>query len=77
MFLARTKSGQVRSGEKRTLIVVALTAVMMVIEIAAGLIYGSMALPFSCDWRLDDLPRNISGAIVQSDQWNCGPANIE
>lgn len=35
---------QQRAGEKRTLLVVALTAVMMVVEIAAGLIYGSMAL---------------------------------
>ncbi|MDZ4728546.1 MAG: CDF family Co(II)/Ni(II) efflux transporter DmeF [Xanthomonadales bacterium] len=35
---------QVRAGEKRTLIVVMITAVMMVVEIAAGLIYGSMAL---------------------------------
>lgn len=35
---------QQRSGERRTLLVVALTAVMMVVEIAAGLIYGSMAL---------------------------------
>ncbi len=35
---------QRRSGEKRTLIVVGLTLVMMVWEIAAGLIYGSMAL---------------------------------
>lgn len=35
---------QKRSGEKRTLIVVGLTLVMMVWEIAAGLIYGSMAL---------------------------------
>jgi cation diffusion facilitator family transporter len=33
-----------RAGEKRTLIVVMLTAVMMIVEIAAGLIYGSMAL---------------------------------
>ena len=35
---------QRRSGEMRTLIVVALTASMMVIEIVAGLLYGSMAL---------------------------------
>ena len=35
---------QERAGEKRTLIVVILTAVMMVVEITAGLIYGSMAL---------------------------------
>jgi Co/Zn/Cd efflux system component len=35
---------QKRAGEKRTLMVVILTAVMMVVEIAAGLIYGSMAL---------------------------------
>ena len=35
---------QQRPGEKRTLLVVVLTAVMMVVEIAAGLIYGSMAL---------------------------------
>jgi len=33
-----------RAGEKRTLVVVMLTAVMMVVEISAGLIYGSMAL---------------------------------
>ncbi|GAB3684452.1 CDF family Co(II)/Ni(II) efflux transporter DmeF [Salinisphaera aquimarina] len=35
---------QKRSGEKRTLIVVALTLVMMIWEIAAGWSYGSMAL---------------------------------
>lgn len=35
---------QKRAGEKRTLLIVLLTAVMMVVEIAAGLIYGSMAL---------------------------------
>ncbi len=35
---------QQRAGEKRTLLVVAVTAVMMVVEISAGLIYGSMAL---------------------------------
>lgn len=35
---------RVKPGEKRTLIVVALTAVMMVAEIAAGLAFGSMAL---------------------------------
>ena len=35
---------QRRAGEKRTLIVVVITAVMMVVEIAGGLIYGSMAL---------------------------------
>ena len=33
-----------RHGESRTLIVVCMTAVMMVIEIAAGLAFGSMAL---------------------------------
>ncbi len=33
-----------RPGEVRTLIVVVLTAVMMVVEIAAGISYGSMAL---------------------------------
>lgn len=33
-----------RAGESRTLIVIALTAAMMVVEIAAGLIFGSMAL---------------------------------
>lgn len=33
-----------RTGEKRTLIVVFLTLTMMVVEIAAGIIYGSMAL---------------------------------
>jgi cation diffusion facilitator family transporter len=35
---------QQRSGENRTIVIVILTAVMMVVEIAAGLIYGSMAL---------------------------------
>lgn len=35
---------QQRAGEKRTLLIVVLTAVMMVVEITAGLIYGSMAL---------------------------------
>jgi cation diffusion facilitator family transporter len=35
---------QRRAGEKRTLLIVVLTAIMMVVEIAAGLIYGSMAL---------------------------------
>jgi len=35
---------QVKAGERRTLLVVLLTAVMMVIEIAAGLAFGSMAL---------------------------------
>lgn len=35
---------QKRPGETRTLIVIALTAAMMVVEIAAGLIFGSMAL---------------------------------
>ena len=34
----------VKPGEKRTLLVVILTAVMMVVEIVAGLAYGSMAL---------------------------------
>ena len=35
---------QQRAGEKRTLLIVVITAIMMVVEIAAGLIYGSMAL---------------------------------
>lgn len=35
---------QVVSGERRTLIIVMLTAVMMVVEIVAGIVYGSMAL---------------------------------
>jgi cation diffusion facilitator family transporter len=35
---------QTRAGERRTAIVVAVTAIMMVIEIVAGLAYGSMAL---------------------------------
>ncbi|MCG8441357.1 MAG: CDF family Co(II)/Ni(II) efflux transporter DmeF, partial [Caulobacterales bacterium] len=34
----------VRSGERRTALVVALTAAMMVVEIAAGVVTGSMAL---------------------------------
>ncbi len=35
---------RVRPGERRTLWVILITATMMVIEIAAGLVYGSMAL---------------------------------
>lgn len=35
---------QKKEGETRTLIVIFLTAVTMVVEIAAGLAYGSMAL---------------------------------
>ncbi len=35
---------QKKAGEGRTLAVVALTAVMMVVEITAGVVYGSMAL---------------------------------
>ena len=35
---------QQRAGERRTLFVVALTAVMMIVEIVAGITYGSMAL---------------------------------
>lgn len=38
------RQDQVKAGEKRTLIVVVLTATMMVVEIVAGLVYGSMAL---------------------------------
>lgn len=33
-----------RAGEPRTMLVIALTAITMVVEIAAGLVYGSMAL---------------------------------
>ena len=33
-----------RRGETRTLIVIAITAIMMVVEIATGILYGSMAL---------------------------------
>ncbi len=35
---------QKRQGETRTLIVIAITGIMMVVEIAAGLVFGSMAL---------------------------------
>ena len=35
---------QVKAGERRTLLVVLLTAVMMLVEIAAGIAFGSMAL---------------------------------
>lgn len=35
---------KVRPGERRTLWVIAITAIMMVVEIATGLAYGSMAL---------------------------------
>lgn len=33
-----------RAGEKRTVLIVAITAIMMVVEIATGLISGSIAL---------------------------------
>lgn len=33
-----------RAGESRTILIVVLTAVMMVVEIAAGIVFGSMAL---------------------------------
>lgn len=33
-----------RPGESKTLIVIAITAAMMIVEVAAGLVYGSMAL---------------------------------
>jgi cation diffusion facilitator family transporter len=33
-----------RPGESRTILVIAITAAMMIVEIAAGLVYGSMAL---------------------------------
>ena len=35
---------KIRSGERRTLVVIIITALMMVVEIFAGLIFGSMAL---------------------------------
>jgi cation diffusion facilitator family transporter len=35
---------QIRSGERRTLAVIIITALMMIVEIVAGLAYGSMAL---------------------------------
>ncbi len=38
------RQDQVKAGEKRTLLIAVLTAVMMVVEIVAGLVYGSMAL---------------------------------
>src|SRR5512143_38996 len=34
----------VKAGERRTIIVVVITAVMMIVEIIAGMVYGSMAL---------------------------------
>ncbi|MGE5797897.1 MAG: CDF family Co(II)/Ni(II) efflux transporter DmeF, partial [Ignavibacteria bacterium] len=35
---------QVRTGERRTLLVIVITAAMMIVEIAAGIAFGSMAL---------------------------------
>ncbi len=35
---------RVRPAERRTLVVIGATAVMMVVEIVAGLVFGSMAL---------------------------------
>ena len=36
---------QMRAGERRTLNVVTISSVMMVLEIGAGLAFGSMAMP--------------------------------
>src|SRR4030043_758842 len=36
---------QIRSGERRTLLVIIITGIMMVGEIITGIIFGSMALP--------------------------------
>jgi len=33
-----------RTGERRTIIVIVLTGIMMVVEVAAGIVFGSMAL---------------------------------
>ncbi len=35
---------QVKAGERRTLLVIAVTGAMMVVEIASGIAFGSMAL---------------------------------
>lgn len=35
---------QIKTGERRTLVVIAITATMMVVEISAGIVFGSMAL---------------------------------
>lgn len=35
---------QIKAGERRTLLVIVMTTIMMVIEIGAGMMYGSMAL---------------------------------
>lgn len=35
---------KIRSGERRTLVVIIITALMMVVEISAGVVFGSMAL---------------------------------
>src|SRR5512139_3136759 len=35
---------RIRSGERRTLVVIIITALMMVVEIVTGLLFGSMAL---------------------------------
>jgi cation diffusion facilitator family transporter len=35
---------QVKTGERRTVIVILITAIMMIVEVAAGIYYGSMAL---------------------------------
>jgi cation diffusion facilitator family transporter len=35
---------KIRSGEQRTMLVIIITAIMMVVEIIAGILYGSMAL---------------------------------
>ena len=38
------KQDKMREGERKTLIVIAITIIMMVVEIVAGILFGSMAL---------------------------------
>ena len=50
-----------RPGETRTLIVIAITATMMVVEVAAGIVYGSMAL--LADGRFSPGPADLASLI--------------
>jgi heme/copper-type cytochrome/quinol oxidase subunit 2 len=40
-----------RPGERKTLIVIAITAIMMIVEIVAGFVFGSMACHRKCRAR--------------------------
>jgi Co/Zn/Cd efflux system component len=59
-----------KAGERRTLAIVLITALMMVIEIVAGLLYGSMAL------LADGLHMASHAAALESHFWRISPRDV-